>query len=335
MLGLLRRHNRIEARRGGLPDDALRAHLLNVDDSLRAHDRLAIEHAKNTYSGAPEPPSARDVFAQLRALSREYGGVVYNHARGTIAVVTPRVVLADRSHPAVVVDFGPFELRLALHCLADHRPATEAFTAVALERQYSKSGNDDISHPNVNAAGICFGHAADPVAKALRDGRILDAFSIAATLLAAEGARNNPYTFVWQFAYTQNELYDEGIVARPPPRSAAAPDDEDDEGNEDDEDDDTTPPRAPTARRATTPGTRAGSATTATATSATTATTRATAPTATAAPATAARPAATAATRPPASAACRNVTGPAAPTSSAATACPPASAARSGPATTT
>jgi hypothetical protein len=146
-------------------------------DRLR---QLLDESQPHSFSSASQRrrrPSARDLFDDLRQLHDEFEQVSIEMSardgdasvsdRDSIKVVTEPIELED-------VHLGPFEIVLQLHRLRYHADPS-AFRVIALDPNPA-GGNELVTHPHVNDEGLCAGEAAAPIASALADGRLCDAF---------------------------------------------------------------------------------------------------------------------------------------------------------------
>jgi hypothetical protein len=100
---------------------------------------------------------------------------------GSISVVTDAVKLEG-------IYLGSFKIHL---CLRDMRGGSDAFKIIALDPQPAAC-NSDITHPHVQSERLCAGDATVPVANALREGRICDAFLAINSVLMTYNP-NSPY----------------------------------------------------------------------------------------------------------------------------------------------
>ena len=111
--------------------------------------------------------SARDLCAELGQLADEFPQTSLDLKKQVISAQTEAIVLED-------IYLGEFRLELHLDRLLSHCDA-KAFDIVALD-PHPASGDADIVHPHVRDNQICAGDGAAPIASALREGRIADAF---------------------------------------------------------------------------------------------------------------------------------------------------------------
>ncbi len=111
-----------------------------------------------------------DVLADLAALAAEFSSVTLE--AGELVVGTEPIELEN-------FWLGPFELRFDL---ARRTEGEGALRVVALEPSPARLG-DDVTHPHVSGERLCAGDGRLPLAKALAEGRLLDAVTIAAQVL--------------------------------------------------------------------------------------------------------------------------------------------------------
>jgi hypothetical protein len=118
-------------------------------------DRLVLDASPLRRLSEPNqtPPAVKDVFAELRAIEREFDGLVLKPSQ--ISVITPPIELGG-------IELGRFEIQLI----------GKALKVVALEPHPAES-DSDITHPHVSAGQLCAGWGAVPMAAALTEGRLL------------------------------------------------------------------------------------------------------------------------------------------------------------------
>lgn len=130
------------------------------------------EHCLAPLPAAPRPLSLREIYEDLAALEHEFDPVRIE--RACVSVVTDDIELED-------VYLGPFRIDLHLNRLVDRCDAY-AFTIVALD-PHPAAGSDDVPHPHVKDGQLCAGEATVPIAQALAQGRLLDAFLAVSSVL--------------------------------------------------------------------------------------------------------------------------------------------------------
>ena len=116
-------------------------------------------------------PSPGELVRDLAALREEWDEVFLDGDE--LVVVIPPVEFDG-------IALGPFQVRLAVANVAAHALPVRV---VALEPRPAWS-NADVTHPHVSNEGLCAGDGLVPLQRALADGRLLDAFTIAARVLA-------------------------------------------------------------------------------------------------------------------------------------------------------
>lgn len=122
----------------------------------------------------PLPPSLADLMADLRQLHDEFEQVEVQPREGRICAATDAITLEG-------VPLGMFSIQLCLARFATHLDAS-AFEIIA-EDPNPASGSSDTSHPHVSGASLCAGDATVPIAAALAEGRIADAFCLVSAVL--------------------------------------------------------------------------------------------------------------------------------------------------------
>jgi hypothetical protein len=124
----------------------------------------------------PPPPRAslRELLDDLRQLGDEFEEV-------TIDLEGSRLIAATSPIELEGVALGPFAIELHLGRLADRRDAS-CFDCVALKPNPA-STNGSVTHPHVQDQQLCAGEASAPIAAALGQGRVLDAFCLVRSVL--------------------------------------------------------------------------------------------------------------------------------------------------------
>ncbi len=116
----------------------------------------------------------RDLHQDLLQLRDEFDEVQFDLRRHLIVAVTPSIELEE-------IALGPFRIELHLDRLVEHANAS-AFDLIAL-RPNPADSNEDVTHPHVRDRQLCAGDATVPIARALEQGRICDAFLAVAAVL--------------------------------------------------------------------------------------------------------------------------------------------------------
>jgi uncharacterized Zn finger protein (UPF0148 family) len=117
----------------------------------------------------PDIPRARDILAEIDSLGDEFDEVEILHKERRIDVTTDEITLAG-------VALGPFTIKLNFAALAQRRDVL-AFAIHAQQANPAASKNG-CTHPHVMDKHLCAGDATVPIACALSEGRIGDAFQL-------------------------------------------------------------------------------------------------------------------------------------------------------------
>jgi hypothetical protein len=120
------------------------------------------------------PPALGTIVAELKQLQDEFETFKIDLQNGLVGVTTPSIELEE-------INLGPFSIELHINRLADHL-GSECFKCIALEPNPAAS-RDDTVHPHVQDGHICAGDASMPIASALGQGRIADAFVLIRSVL--------------------------------------------------------------------------------------------------------------------------------------------------------
>jgi hypothetical protein len=119
-------------------------------------------------------PTQADWVCELQALNEEFGTFTLDARLQVVRVTTEPVSLKD-------VDLGRFAIELHLSRLANQR-GSSCFEIAALEPNPA-SGREEVTHPHVTGGELCAGDAAKPIAKALVQGRLCEAFLLIRSVL--------------------------------------------------------------------------------------------------------------------------------------------------------
>jgi hypothetical protein len=109
----------------------------------------------------------RDLYDELRQLSHEFPEVELDLKAGVVSAVTEDIELEGYY-------LGPFEIKLHLARLAKLADSS-VFEVTALD-PHPAASNQEVTHPHVRDGEVCAGDATAPIASALREGRLVDAF---------------------------------------------------------------------------------------------------------------------------------------------------------------
>jgi hypothetical protein len=122
----------------------------------------------------PPRPALAELLAELGQLHDEFEQVEVRPREGRICVRTDPITLED-------VPLGAFSIELRLPRLATHLDAS-AFEVIAQDPNPA-AGSSDSAHPHVSGSSLCAGEATVPIATALSEGRIADAFCLVSAVL--------------------------------------------------------------------------------------------------------------------------------------------------------
>ena len=125
----------------------------------------------------------RDLYEELEQLELEFGGIALDPRHRLVSVTTDHIELED-------IRLGTFRIELHLERLAD-QPGASAFRIVALQPN-PPDCSEDVTHPHVRDEQLCAGEATVPIARALQQGRITDAFMAIRSVLETYNA-SSPY----------------------------------------------------------------------------------------------------------------------------------------------
>jgi hypothetical protein len=147
--------------------DSLRRLQYEIHESLRKAETRRL-------SGLRSGPA--DVFRDLLALEREFGGLEIDVAQRELAVTTDPIVLER-------IDLGRFEIRLDWAQIGDAR---QPYRVVALD-PHPAARNDSVTHPHVQDERLCEGDGRAAITAALLDGRLYDFFTLVSQVLRTYG----------------------------------------------------------------------------------------------------------------------------------------------------
>ena len=172
---------RAERRGWHLAAGRLRDGLVQEAEALRAHLTEMLQ--SNAERVVTPIHSLRSLVEELQQLAQEFPTVEFRVKDHTLVAHTDSIVLND-------LPFGPFAIELPLKQLPD-RLDSSAFRCTALD-PHPASSDDAVTHPHVKDGGICTGDATTPIAVALLQGRICDAFCLIRSVLQEYNPRS-PY----------------------------------------------------------------------------------------------------------------------------------------------
>jgi hypothetical protein len=131
-------------------------------------------------------PSLGLILDELRQLEQEFEHVEYKPREKVLTVRTDPIELEELA-------LGPFAIEL---CLGSgwHGCDSCSVRCIALKPNPA-AGNDSITHPHVSNERLCAGDATVPIATALRQGRVCDAFCLVLAVLQ-EYNPQSPYVAI-------------------------------------------------------------------------------------------------------------------------------------------
>ncbi|REJ92501.1 MAG: hypothetical protein DWQ35_12110 [Planctomycetota bacterium] len=188
---LQRRITRARQRGWKLAERRSRRDLRRMLDNLCGHLRI-IEAEILHWQGDKRPSGVGDVYADLRALQREFEDVSFDVGRQTLAVTTEPIELEG-------VDLGRFQICLDWSHLDQDR--SRPYRVVALDPN-SAASNHSVTHPHVQDETVCEGEGHHAIVAALAEGRLLDFFLIVAGILRTYNC-SSPYVSLAEWHGTE------------------------------------------------------------------------------------------------------------------------------------
>jgi hypothetical protein len=167
---LFRTARRAELRGWQLAADQYRRDLRHAVRSLQAELVTLTERLGTSPADAPTT-TVGDLYRDLVALHTEFEHVRFDHRAHTLSVATEPIDLDG-------LYLGAFEVRLDWHKL----DSETCYRVVALEPRPA-AARDGVTHPHVLDEMLCEGHGRHALRQALAQGRLLDFFTIVASLL--------------------------------------------------------------------------------------------------------------------------------------------------------
>jgi len=141
----------------------------------------------------PLVPSLPELLADLRQLADEFEHVEVLPKTKMLVAETSPIELEGLS-------LGRFSIQLHLDRL-DGSLGTRCFDCVALGPNPA-AGNDSVTHPHVQSKALCAGDATVPIATALAQGRITDAFCLIRAVLQTYNP-SSPYVSIEEWDGTR------------------------------------------------------------------------------------------------------------------------------------
>jgi hypothetical protein len=148
----------------------LREHLMRVLASCRSRlDELHTQLERQIPTPCCMP--LREIYDDLDSLDNDFIDVTIDLAASTVSVQTDDIVLKD-------VRLGPFRIELDWNRLDRPRP----YEVIAVDANPAATSSET-THPHVQARELCEGDGHAAIRQALRQGRLLDFFTLVAQIL--------------------------------------------------------------------------------------------------------------------------------------------------------
>ena len=119
-------------------------------------------------------PTLSVIVEDIKQLQREFNGVEFDRAGGTVSVVTGPITLDD-------VYLGPFRIQLELKKLAELYK-DNPYYCIALD-PHPAATNEDVTHPHVSNDILCEGEGSAVIKAALEEDRLCDFFMLVKGIL--------------------------------------------------------------------------------------------------------------------------------------------------------
>ena len=148
----------------------LRERLVRAVASCRS--RLDELHAQlEKQMPTPHCMPVREIYDDLDALGNDFVDVTIDLAASTVSAQTDDIVLGD-------IRLGPFRIELDWSRLDRPRP----YEVIAVDENPAASSSET-THPHVQSRELCEGDGHIPIRQALRQGRLLDFFTLVRQIL--------------------------------------------------------------------------------------------------------------------------------------------------------
>jgi hypothetical protein len=119
-------------------------------------------------------PTLRAIYEELTQVQEEFDTLSFDFKENRLSIETEPVELEN-------IYLGPFQIELHLKSLWQH--TTHGSYRVIAQDPHPASGNEDVTHPHVNANRLCEGDGPAAITMALASGRLFDFFSLVANIL--------------------------------------------------------------------------------------------------------------------------------------------------------
>jgi hypothetical protein len=163
--------------------------------------QYAVEEAAIAARRMQRPmPNLRDRYEDLCQIRAEFANVEVAHrGRASSDTAGAGLVVAATTEPVRLrgIELGAFRMELSVE-RAQERLDVSAFDIVALEPNPA-AGDPDVVHPHVRDGQLCAGDGTVPIAAALAEGRLCDAFLAVAAVLNTYN-ESSPYVRLDQWA---------------------------------------------------------------------------------------------------------------------------------------
>ena len=149
--------------------------LQNLWSSVASCQRLCEQAQESS-----KPAGLREIYLDLMAAKAEFG-MTWDHKDKELVVTTDAITLEDTY-------LGDFEVRVRL----DQIIADQCFVRVVAMDPHPAASDHRVTHPHVSDEGLCMGDGKTAIKKALRSGRIFDAFELMNSILTTYNS-GSPY----------------------------------------------------------------------------------------------------------------------------------------------
>jgi hypothetical protein len=154
------------------------------DQALLAYRRLRILLQDKEDDARLDPPRdvrLSDLCGDLVQLQEEFAQVTIDWKNCTLSAQTEPIVLQG-------IQLGSFAIQFHWRLWPQHEEV--ACWSVEALQPHSSRVNPAVTHPHINGEEICLGEAAIPIMKALRDGRLAEAFLLINAVLTQYNAES-------------------------------------------------------------------------------------------------------------------------------------------------
>ena len=119
-------------------------------------------------------PKMSALVEELKQLQQEFGNMDFDAAECALSVMTEPITLED-------VYLGPFKIQLEIYKLSELY-TNVCYHVMALDPNPAAT-SEDVTHPHVSNEQLCEGEGASAMRAALEEGRLVDFFTMARSIL--------------------------------------------------------------------------------------------------------------------------------------------------------